>query len=249
MRVHQRSAVVLLLVAALAGCTRPAAPTSGTPAPAATTAANTLTPEEQAEGWRLLFDGQTTDGWRGYRREDLPAGWQAVDGALTRVADAGDLITRDRFRDFDLRLEWNIAPGGNSGIMYRVTEDERAPYMTGPEMQVLDDAGHDDGKSRLTAAGASYGLYPSPAGVVKPAGEWNVVRILVDGNHVEHWLNGQKVVELEIGSPDWERRVAASKFVKWPRFGRAPDGHLALQDHGDRVAYRNLKLKLLGDRR
>lgn len=250
MRVHPRSAVaVLLLGAALAGCTRPSPPTSQTPAKPAASTNNTLTPEEQAEGWRLLFDGETTDGWRGYRREDMPAGWQVVDGALTRVADAGDIVTRDTFRDFDLRLEWNVAPGGNSGVMYRVTEDERAPYMTGPEMQVLDDARHDDGASRLTSAGAAYALYPSPAGVVKPAGEWNAVRIMIDDGHVEHWLNGQHVVAFELGSPDWERRVKESKFVKWPGFGRAPEGHLALQDHGDRVAYRNIKIKALVENR
>lgn len=212
-------------------------------------AASVLTPEEQADGWRLLFDGETTDGWRGYRRQDMPAGWQVVDGALTRVAEAGDVITRDAFRDFELRLEWRIAPGGNSGILYRVTEEEDASYRTGPEMQILDDERHDDGKSRLTSAGASYGLYPSPAGVVKPAGEWNAVRIVVDRDRVEHWLNGQKVVEFELGSADWERRVEASKFADWPRFGRAREGHIALQDHGDRVAYRSIKIKVLGDRR
>jgi len=175
----------------------------------------------------------------------VPAGWQVVDGALTRVGEGGDLITRDEFGDFELALEWKVAEGGNSGIMYRVTEDAGATYETGPEMQVLDDARHKDGESRLTAAGSAYGLYPAPAGVVKPAGEWNAVRIVVRGNHVEHWLNGIKVVEYELGSPDWKAKVEASKFKQWPGYGRAASGHIALQDHGDRVAFRDIRIRTL----
>lgn len=193
--------------------------------------------------WRALFDGRSLEQWRGYRRDQVPAGWQAVDGALTRVARAGDLITRDVFADFELELEWMVAEGGNSGIMYRVTEEADETYQTGPEMQVLDDARHPDGGSRLTAAGAVYGLYSAPVGAVKPAGEWNAVRIVVRGNHVEHWLNGVEVAAYELGSPDWEARVAGSKFRKWSRYGRAAAGHIALQDHGDRVAYRNIRIR------
>jgi hypothetical protein len=191
----------------------------------------------------MLFDGRSLDAWRGFRNNRVPAGWQVVDGALTRVGEGGDLITRDEFGDFELALEWKVAEGGNSGIMYRVTEDARATYETGPEMQVLDDARHKDGESRLTAAGSAYGLYAAPAGVVKPAGEWNAVRILVRGSHVEHWLNGVKVVEYELGSPDWKAKVEASKFKQWPGYGRAAKGHIALQDHGDRVAYRDIKIR------
>jgi hypothetical protein len=193
--------------------------------------------------WGALFDGRTTAGWRGFRMDSMPAGWQVVDGALTRVGPGGDIITVEQFGDFELELEWNVAPGGNSGIMFRVTEDSDATYMSGPEMQVLDDAAHRDGLSRLTAAGANYGLDPAPAGVVKPAGEWNAVRLVVRGAHVEHWLNGVKVVEYELWSPDWEARVKASKFAQWPGYGRARTGHIALQDHGDRVAYRSIKIR------
>jgi hypothetical protein len=196
-------------------------------------------------GWRTLFDGRSLDAWRGYRSDRVPDGWQVVDGALTRVSPAGDLITRDRFRDFELALEWKVAEGGNSGIMYRVTEEAAQAYETGPEMQVLDDAGHQDGGARLTAAGAAYGLYAAPAGVVKPAGEWNAVRIVMHGRHVEHWLNGVKVVEYELESPDWEAKVRASKFTEWPGYGRAPRGHIALQDHGDPVAFRNIRIREL----
>jgi len=206
---------------------------------------NELTPDEGRDGWQLLFDGKTTAGWRGFRQHDVPKGWVVTDGALTRAGGGGDLITTRPYRDFELSLEWKISAGGNSGIMYRVTEDAEATYETGPEMQVLDDARHADGKSRLTSAGASYGLYPSPAGVVLPAGEWNQVRILVKGNHVEHWLNGVKVVTYELLSPDWAAKVAASKFAQWPGYGRAPQGYIALQDHGDWVAYRSIKIREL----
>ena len=209
------------------------------------TGVSVLTPEERAAGWRSLFDGKTTAGWRGYRRPEMPGGWQVVDGALTRVGQAGDIVTTDQFANFELALEWKVTPGGNSGIFYRVIEDADHTYETGPEMQVLDDARHRDGQSRLTSAGALYGLYAAPPGAAKPAGEWNAVRIVVNGAHVEHWLNGVKTVETEIGSTDWNRRVAESKFRDWPGFGKASRGHIALQDHGDWVAFRNIKIKVL----
>ena len=217
-------------------------------AQAAPMSSNTLTPEEAKSGWRLLFDGRTTAGWRGYHRQDMPTGWQVVDGALTRVAEAGDIITVDQFADFELALEWKISPGGNSGIFYRVTEEGAYGYYSGPEMQVLDDAKHADGESRLTSAGSAYGLYAVPAGVVRPAGDWNEVRIVVKGHHVEHWLNGQRVVSYELLSPEWEAKVKATKFAQWPEYGRAARGHIALQDHGDWVAYRNIRIREFGGR-
>ena len=196
-------------------------------------------------GWRPLFDGRTTAGWRGYRADTVPAGWQVVDGALTRAERGGDLITTDQFTDFELTLEWRVDAAGNSGVFYRATEDTERIYENALEMQVLDDAGHPDGQSRLTSAGSLFGLYPVPEGVVKPAGEWNTARVVVDGNHVEHWLNGTKVVEYELWSPEFERRVRESKFAQWPAFARAPRGHIGLQDHGDRAAYRNIRLREL----
>lgn len=204
-----------------------------------------LTPAERKAGWQALFDGQTTAGWRGYRTDSMPAGWQVVDGALTRVDSAGDIITANQYGNFELALEWQVARGGNSGIFYRVSEDGEYPWRSGLEMQVLDDAEHPDGRSPLTSAGALYGIYPAPRGVVRPAGEWNAVRIVSQGNHVEHWLNGVKVVEAELGSPDWEARVKQSKFAKMSRYGRNGSGHIGLQDHGDRVAYRNIKIRAL----
>jgi hypothetical protein len=235
MHLHAVSAAAL---AAVLACARPAPP------PAADSAAASA-PVSDATGWRSLFDGRTTAGWRGFRMASMPAGWTVVDGALTRTGEGGDIITTDQFTDFELELEWKVAPGGNSGIMYRVTEDAERTYHTGPEMQVLDDAGHQDGGARLTAAGSAYGLYAAPAGVVKPAGEWNAVRIVMRGRHVEHWLNGVRAVEYELGSPDWEAKVKASKFTEWPGYGRSPRGHIALQDHGDLVAYRNLRIREL----
>ena len=207
--------------------------------------ANSLTAAERADGWRLLFDGKTTAGWRGWKLDSMPHGWQVVDGALTRVASAGDIMTKDKYANFELSLEWKISEGGNSGIFYRASEDDDAIYWSAPEMQVLDDAKHPDGKSRLTAAGADYDIYPSPAGVVKPAGQWNEVRLVVKGNHVEHWLNGVKVVDYELGSPDWEKRVQASKFAPHKFYGRNASGYIGLQDHGDRVAFRDIKIKVL----
>ena len=168
-----------------------------------------------------------------------------VEGALTRVASGGDIVTSDRFRNFELALEWQVSEGGNSGIFYRAADGAQAIYWSAPEMQVLDDARHPDGKSPLTSAGSAYGLYPAPRGVVKPAGEWNRVRLVVNGNHVEHWLNGVKVVEYELGSADWAERVARSKFTEWPEYGKAAEGRIGLQDHGDRVAYRSVKIRVL----
>lgn len=206
---------------------------------------NSLSANEQRSGWQLMFDGQTTDGWRGYHMDSMPSGWKVVDGALTRVGGGGDIISSDEFANFELLVDWNVAPNGNSGIIYRVTEAQEYGYESGAEFQVLDDAGHPDGKSRLTSAGSDYGLYPSPEGVVKPGGSWNHARIIVNGNHVEHWLNGVKLLEYELGSADWEARVKASKFNQWPAYGRAAKGHILLQDHGDGVAYRNIKIRVL----
>jgi hypothetical protein len=205
------------------------------------------TPHTSEAGWRDLLDGQTADAWRGFESDHLPSGWQVVGGALTRVAEGGDIVTREHFQDFELALEWKVASGGNSGIFYRVLEapDLKWVWQSGPEMQVLDDAHHPDGARPETSAGACYGLYPAPRGVVRPAGEWNQVRILVQGSRVEHWLNGSKVVEYELGSPEWQERIERSKFAQLPHYGRQPRGHIALQDHGDWVAYRDIRIRII----
>jgi hypothetical protein len=154
-----------------------------------------------ADGWRALFDGKSLDAWRGWGSRGIPPGWHIVGETLAKEGEVDDLITREQFGNFELELEWKIGKGGNSGIFYRGTREYDHIYWSGPEYQLLDDAYARDGRSRLTSAAAAYGVYASPAGVVKPFGEWNRTRIVVNGAHVEHWLNGVKVVEYELGAP------------------------------------------------
>ena len=197
--------------------------------------------------WRSLFDGKTTAGWRGYRQKAIPGGWQVVDGALTRVGKGGDIITVDQFGDFELMLEWKVAPGANSGVFFRVTEDDPVIWHGAPEVQVIDN-NYPGGLKPPQMAGANYDLHAPARDVARTPGEWNALRLLVKGDHVEQWLNGAKVVEYEIGSDDWRRRVQASKFNEYPHYGRARRGHIGLQDHGDRVAYRNIRIRDLEQR-
>jgi hypothetical protein len=204
---------------------------------------NILTAAEKQAGWRLLFDGLSPKGWHGYKKDAFPEGWQVSDGCLVRVAPAGDIITDDEFQDFELSIEWRVSPGGNSGIMYRVTEDHGAPWETGPEYQILDNAEHADGKNPLTSAASCYALYAPPKDVTVPVGLFNQTRIVLQGNHVEHWINGVKVAEYELGSPEWKKLVAESKFGQMPDYGRRPKGKIDLQDHGDKVWYRNIKIR------
>jgi hypothetical protein len=204
---------------------------------------NTLTAAEKTEGWRLLFDGTTLAGWRAFKATEPPAGWKAVNGELVRQDRGGDLMTVDQFGDFELRLEWKVAKNGNSGIMFRVTDEGGQTYETGPEFQILDNGGHKDGKDPMTSAGSNYAMHPPVRDVTKPIGEWNEIRLIVRGAHVEHWMNGVKLLEYELWSDDWNKRMKASKFAKMPGYGRARRGHLVLQDHGDPVWYRNIKIK------
>jgi hypothetical protein len=229
-----------LLAAALLATTTSAQ----VPLAAQITPFNTLTQAERSAGWQLLFDGSTTTGWRGFRMDSVPANWQVIDGALTCVGDGADLLTDRTYAGFELTLEWMIAPKGNSGILYRVTEAEGETYWTGPEYQVLDDAGQPPGLTRITAAGAVYALYPAPERLVKPAGQWNTTRIVINGNEVQHWLNGTLAAQYVLGSADFNDRVVKSKFSKWPGFGKAATGHIALQSHGGRVAFRDIKIKV-----
>ena len=205
---------------------------------------NRLTPDEAAAGWKLLFDG-TMDGWRGYRRDDAPAGWTVEGDALafTPGVEAGDLMTVDRYADFELVFEWRVTEGGNSGVFYRATEAERAPYWTGPEYQILDNLRHADGANPETSAGSNYALHAPAEDVTRPAGEWNRARIVVNGAHVEHWMNDVKLLEYELWSDGWREIVADTKFADWPGYGMARTGHIGLQDHGDPVWYRNIKIR------
>jgi hypothetical protein len=210
----------------------------------------TTTPATSAtsdSGWRTLVGGAaTSSAWRGYKTQAFPTSWKVVGDTLTKSGSADDLISRDQFGDFELTWDWKLDPGGNAGIFYRATEGYDKIYWSGTEYQLLDDARHPDGKSRLTSAGANYGLYPSPAGFVKPANEWNTSRIVARGAHVEHWLNGQKVVEYEMWSPDWKAKVKASKFSAYPNYGLAKRGYIGIQgDHDGTLAIRNMRIREL----
>lgn len=197
-------------------------------------------------GWKPLFDGTSTAAWRGYRQQEMPKGWEIVNGVLYKAGTANDIMTRETFGDFELELEWKLEKGGNAGIFYRATEEYDRIYWSGTEYQLLDDANAPDGHSRLTSAGAAYGLYPAAAGALKPAGEWQQTRIVVKKNHVEHWLNGIKVDEYTLWSDDWKAKVKASKFAKYPNYGLAARGAIGIQgDHNGALSLRNIRIRPL----
>ncbi len=201
---------------------------------------------EERLGWRRIFDGATLDGWHAFGRPGtLPDGWTVEEGALHHRAGmrGGDLVSDASFGDFELEFEWRVAPGANSGVKYRFRDDAALGAVLGPEYQILDDAGHADGGRPETSAAALYALVPASKKVPAPAGSWNRARIVSRGEHVEHWLNGARVLAAEIGSADWEARRAASKFAAHPDFGRARPSPIALQDHGDAVWFRELKIR------
>jgi len=194
-----------------------------------------------------LLAGGAARHWRGYRLDSLPSAWayDAATGVLTRTRQGGDIVTRQEYTDFELTLEWKVGPAGNSGIFYRATESTGIIYENAPEMQVLDNKGHRDGGNSLTSAGANYGLDAPVRDVTRPVGEWNQARIVVVGPHVEHWLNGVKLLEYELWSPEWTAKVATSKFREWPSYGLARRGHIGLQEHGDVVSYRNIRIRVI----
>ncbi len=195
---------------------------------------------------KVLFDGTSLDAWRGYKNDAVPQGWRIETGTLTKNGSVGDLVSKDQFGDFELELEWKIGEGGNSGILYRGTEEYDHIYWSAPEYQLLDDTKAADNKTRLTCAGAAYALYPSPSGHLKPVGEFNATKIVARGAHVEHWLNTVKLLEYELWSPEWEAKVKSSKFAPYPNFGRAKRGHIALQgDHAGVLAFRNIRVREL----
>ena len=230
-----------------------------------TLAPNTLSAAEQRDGWHLLFDGKTFDGWRGLGYDSVPtAHWKIENGTIRKIADGdvprlpdgqpaagGDLMTKDTFRDFELAWEWKISRAGNSGVKYNVSEEismAAAPNHAalGFEYQMLDDSLHEDNKVPSHRAGALYDLIaPSAGKTLKPVGEWNSSRIVLRGNHGEHWLNGSKVVDFDLGTPLMDSALARSKYKSIPNFAQRRAGHIVLQDHVDEVYFRNIKIRVL----
>ena len=226
---------------------------------------NQLTAAERAAGWSLLFDGKTFAGWRGLGYDSVPtAHWRIVDGAIQKVASGnvpriadgqpaagGDLMTTDTFRDFELVFQWKVVPGSNSGVKYNVSEELSLAKATnhaalGFEYQVLDDSLNDDNKVPTHRAGSLYDLVaPNAAKHLRRVGQWNDARIVFRGNHGEHWLNGAKIVEFELGTPRMDSLLAASKYHPIPGFAEHRSGHIVLQDHGDEAYYRSIKIRAL----
>jgi len=196
--------------------------------------------------WHSLVERSTANSWRGWDSADLPKGWSIANGVISKHGEVDDLVTRAEFANFELELEWKLGKAGNSGVFYRGTREYDHIYWSAPEYQLLDDANAPDGRNRLTAAAAAYALYAAPADVVHPFDHWNSTRIVVNGAHVEHWLNGKKVVEYELWSPDWKQKVAASKFAKYPDYGLAKKGYIGIQgDHPGALALRHIRIREL----
>lgn len=208
-----------------------------------------LSAEERRAGFRSLFDGRNLDAFKGWNRPTIPRGWSIKDGTLTFTpgTEGGDIATKDEFDNFELRLQWRISEGGNSGIMLRSVEGGNAPpYVTGVEMQVLDNAKHADGANPFTSAGSAYALYAPPYDVTRPVGSWNDVRIVVSGTAYEFYLNGVQTAKFNVASEEWRNKIATSKFNGWNGFGNSFRGRVVLQDHGDVVSYRNIRIRPLG---
>jgi 3-keto-disaccharide hydrolase len=214
---------------------------------------NVLSQEELGDGWALLFDGKTTQGWRSFKRDSINDGWMVEDGCLVSLGKGGDIggdiITVDQFEDFDLMLEWAISEGGNSGILYHVLEGPYpAVYATGPEYQILDDVGYPGKLEEWQKTGANYAMHIAEKKTLLPVGEFNTSRIKVKDGRVEHWLNGEKIIEYDLWTDDWKKTVQQSKWKDYPFYGLARKGHISLQDHGSEVKFRNIKVKDLSQK-
>jgi len=209
---------------------------------------NTLSKKEKKEGWVLLFDGESTKGWRIYQNKKADD-WDVKNGELyckvEGVTNRADLITTDQYENFELQIDWKIAPKENSGIIYMVTEDNPASYLSGPEYQLIDDIGYPDKLSDKQLSGANYDMNAPSAKVSKPAGEYNHTKIVINNGHVEHWLNGTKVVDYQLWTDEWKKLKAISKWKDVKPYGMSKKGYIALQDHGGGVAFKNIKIKPL----
>ena len=205
-----------------------------------------LTDAERAAGWQLLFDGRSLEHFRGFKLDQVPAGWSVSDGKIHFAPPSegprADLLTREQYGSFDLIFEWAVSPAGNSGVMFHVSEDQPAAYSTGPEYQILDNAGHRDGQRPITSAASNYALDPPSEDTTRPLGEFNEGRLRVEGDVVTHWLNGVQVVQYRLWTDEWKEKVAASKFASMPRYGLNRSGHIAFQDHGDEIWLRRVRI-------
>lgn len=203
---------------------------------------------DSTANWITLFDGSGLDHWRNFKGNDIS--WQVEDGALTTPGGKGDIVSKDMYRNFELEFEWKISEGGNSGVMYLVQEgDHEEAYHTGPEYQIIDAEGYAQKNNAqlddTQITGANYALQAPTSKPAKPAGEWNTGKIVVNNTHVEHWVNDEKVVEYELQSDEWKQKVSQTKFKEWPEYGMAKQGHIALQDHGDSVWFKNIRIREL----
>jgi hypothetical protein len=212
---------------------------------------NKLTKREIKQGWELLFDGNSLDNWKTFNGGAV-TGWKIVDGVLENSGvgsdHGGDIISQKEYTNFELSLEWKVSPQSNSGIFYHVQEGlTNAIYESGPEYQLIDDEGWPEKLEDWQKSGANYGMNAPENAKVKPVGEWNTTRIIVNGAHVEHWLNGTKVVEYELWSPEWEACKAAGKWAEVPEYGMAKSGHIGIQDHGGLTMFRNIKIREIKD--
>ncbi|HRR09589.1 MAG TPA: DUF1080 domain-containing protein [Rhodothermales bacterium] len=213
---------------------------------------NKLSKSEEKAGWQLLFDGKTMQGWRTYGATGT-RGWAVQNGEMVALGQAGhegvanDIVTEQEFENFDLVLEWKISKGGNSGVFFNVVEDKRykAVYETGPEYQLIDDVGFPQKLEDWQTSAANYAMHPPVVKAFNSVGEWNQTRIVVNQGHVTHWLNGKKTVEYQMWTPEWERMVTAGKWKNFPGYGRAKKGKIALQDHGNQIWFKNIKIKSL----
>lgn len=219
---------------------------------------NVLTEDEKAAGWEILFDGSTLNGWKRYNHDTIGPLWSVKEGAIlcdgTGLGEGsgehgGSLLTTRTFGNFELSVEWKISAGGNSGILYHVVESPEYgnDYETGPEYQVMDDAGWTGGELKeAQKVGSNYDMYAAPASKkILPAGEWNTSRIVYNNGHVEHWLNGEKTVEFEEGSEEYNQKLGESKWVEYPNWNKSKTGAISLQDHGAPVYYRSIKIRSL----
>ncbi len=207
---------------------------------------------EEGEGWELLFAGESLDRWKGFRTDSIPGKWMIDDNAIHYDPDVegsgGDIVTRDKYGSFELAFDWKVSECGNSGVIYLASEDEgyEELWNTGPEYQILDNSCHPDAEvGAHRQAAANYDVHAPSADVTNPAGEWNQARIVVDSTRVEHWLNGTKVLEYELGGEEWQQKISESKWTDYPDYGTMREGHIALQDHGDPVWFRKIRIREL----